>query len=447
MAELRVRGLSVRLGGVDVVNDFSLDLSSGEAVSVTGGSGSGKTVALKSVLGLLGPSRGALVRGEVIINGFRVIPEKPLRNVVIGYQPQDFEYSFITPRVGEELTSSALTRLSSFKEALNSSASLLRRVGLSTDYLLRPINTLSGGEMQCVSILRSLIRRPELLVLDEPFTQMDPVRRGAVEELIKELLGEGSAALIAEHEGFNHSFTVSKRVRIGCGGLRVSGDLTLKPPHINESVTLTIRNLWFSYGGREVLRGAELRVEAGEAVALVGPNGSGKTTLVKLVMGFLKPAEGVVELAGENPSRVSCESLPRLAGYTSQFPSTSFLSDTVINELRLASQLSGESLNYALRLAKSLGLEGRLDSPIHSLTKCEQLALSITESLMFRPALLIIDEVHQCCDHQYLKSLLKSLVKSLSGLGYSLLVTSHSEGVINGCGFRVARIRDGVIEE
>ena len=161
-AAVRLRGLSRGFGGKPVLRAISLDVAEGEFIALIGRSGSGKSTLLRALAGLDDDAEreGFLAvpeRASVLFQDSRLLPwERVLDNVTIGFHAAD---------------------------AAASGLAMLRRVGLGDKGGAWPA-TLSGGEKQRVALARSLVRRPQLLLADEPF--------GALDALTK--LGEAVAA-------------------------------------------------------------------------------------------------------------------------------------------------------------------------------------------------------------------------------------------------------------
>ncbi|MFE7513458.1 anchored repeat-type ABC transporter ATP-binding subunit [Streptomyces sp. NPDC057540] len=184
---LRVRSVSVALGGRTAVEDASLTVSGGELVGLLGPNGAGKTTLLRAVLGLLPPSAGSVeARGPV------------------GYVPQRHEFAWDFPidvagavLSGRTRTVGPLRRPGRHDRAAADEA--LERAGL-TALRRRPIGELSGGQRQRVLVARALAVEPRLLLLDEPFTGVDVPTQDLLNELFGRLAAEGRGLLMTTHD-------------------------------------------------------------------------------------------------------------------------------------------------------------------------------------------------------------------------------------------------------
>ncbi|MFF8380128.1 anchored repeat-type ABC transporter ATP-binding subunit [Streptomyces sp. NPDC015661] len=184
---LRVRSLSVALGGRTAVADVSLAVSGGELVGLLGPNGAGKTTLLRAVLGLVAPSSGAVdARGTV------------------GYVPQRHEFAWDFPIDVAGAVLSGRTRTVGWlrpPRARDRAAAdeALERAGL-TALRRRPIGELSGGQRQRVLVARALAAEPRLLLLDEPFTGVDVPTQDLLNELFGRLAAEGRGLLMTTHD-------------------------------------------------------------------------------------------------------------------------------------------------------------------------------------------------------------------------------------------------------
>ena len=163
---LQLHRVSVRFGAVEALQDVSFDLSAGETLAIVGPNGAGKSTLLKVALGLIAPDMGHAAIFGVDAGA------NPAR---IGYVPQlkTFDRSF--PATALELVVSGLRRSWPARlRAAEREAALaaLAQVG-AKDYALRQLAKLSGGELQRVFLARALVRRPDIVFLDEPATGVD----------------------------------------------------------------------------------------------------------------------------------------------------------------------------------------------------------------------------------------------------------------------------------
>ncbi|MDR1187888.1 MAG: anchored repeat-type ABC transporter ATP-binding subunit [Bifidobacteriaceae bacterium] len=194
-AVLRVRGLSVRLGGRPVLDNATLEVRRGQLVGLLGPNGAGKTTLLRTVLGLHSP-----IQGSVLVQGKRAKRGATL----IGYVPQGHGFAADFPISVADAVASGLTgKLGLLRRPSagdwESVAEALDRVGM-TGLASRPIGQLSGGQRQRVMVARALALRPALLLADEPFAGLDMPAQEHLSALFSGLAAEGAAVLMTTHD-------------------------------------------------------------------------------------------------------------------------------------------------------------------------------------------------------------------------------------------------------
>jgi zinc/manganese transport system ATP-binding protein len=213
---LSVEGVTLRLGGRNVLDDVSFSIGAGEFTGLIGSNGAGKTTLFRVILGLQAPSAGSAVVGEGRRSGrdigyvpqkFLLDPDMPLRGrdlISLGLDGQ---------RLGVPLPSRARrARVQEMVQAVGAEAFAEARVGL-----------LSGGEQQRILIAHALISRPQLLLLDEPLANLDLRSAQEVVRLLSTIAAEQRiAVLISAHE-MNPLLPVIDRIVYLAAGRAASG--------------------------------------------------------------------------------------------------------------------------------------------------------------------------------------------------------------------------------
>lgn len=192
-ARVVVRDLVVRFGDTVAVDHLDLDLEPGSFTALLGPSGCGKSTTLGVLAGLQRPDAGS-----VMIDGASVLASPPERRPVglVLQKPLLFPHLDVARNVGFGLRMAGVSRAHERAEV----ADMLRRVRLDDLGPRRP-HELSGGQEQRVSLARALLRRPRVLLLDEPFSQLDPELRGEMRTLVRRLHDElGVTTLFVTHD-------------------------------------------------------------------------------------------------------------------------------------------------------------------------------------------------------------------------------------------------------
>ena len=232
-AAVRLRGLSRGFGDKPVLRGITLDVAEGEFVALIGRSGSGKSTLLRAlaVLDDDAEREGFMAvpeRASVLFQDSRLLPwERVLDNVTIGFHAAD---------------------------AAASGLAMLRRVGLGDKGGAWPA-TLSGGEKQRVALARSLVRRPQLLLADEPFGALDALTRVKMHGLLFELVAQEQPTVILVTHDVDEALLLADRVLVMDEG-RIALDRAVGLPHPRRA----------SHAGFESLR-SELLAALGVEVA------------------------------------------------------------------------------------------------------------------------------------------------------------------------------------
>jgi lipopolysaccharide export system ATP-binding protein len=191
---LYTRGLKKVYDGRAVVNGVDIEVKRGEIVGLLGPNGAGKTTTFYMIVGLVRPNGG-----EVVFDGANATnaPMYKRARLGMGYLPQE-ESIFRKLTVRENILAVMETQPFSKKERIEQCDALMEKFGIEhvADNLAL---TLSGGEKRRLTIARSLVTEPKLLMLDEPFSGVDPIAVSEIQGIIRMLRQAGLAILITDH--------------------------------------------------------------------------------------------------------------------------------------------------------------------------------------------------------------------------------------------------------
>jgi len=212
---LSINQLGKQYGGKYVVDNVTLEVKAGEAFGLLGGNGAGKTTTIRSVLGLL-----EYDRGDVLWNGKSFPENRPS----VGYLPEE-RGLYPKETVSEQLT--YLARLEGMKksDAQKALKTWLERLGIE-EHEHKRVEQLSKGNQQKVQIISSLIHDPDLVILDEPFSGLDPVNADMLASVVKDQIALGKAVVFCSHqmmqvEQFCENICIMKK-----GRMRLHGKLS-----------------------------------------------------------------------------------------------------------------------------------------------------------------------------------------------------------------------------
>ena len=289
---LRVDGVTKAFDRVKAVSDVSLDVQRGEIFGLLGPNGAGKTTLIRMLLGIFRPDAGTI---RVEVDG----AAQALRPEIVGYLPEE-RGLYEDRRVGDTLHYFATLHDMPAQRARERALYWLDRLGLA-DQLHSPLKELSKGMQQKVQFIVAVLHDPELVVLDEPFSGLDPPSQDLFQELIQELSDQGMTVLLSSHQ-MNFVESLCDRVFVIHRGEQVLyGDLAqIKRERGEDLVLLRYRHadpteldLWLR--GENLARIAKL--EPGRA-ELVLPKGVAPNELLR---GLIERVE-VEELTVTKPS-------------------------------------------------------------------------------------------------------------------------------------------------
>ena len=215
---LTVEHLSKTYGGRPVVNDVSFDINPGEIVGLLGPNGAGKTTTFYSVVGIIKPDQGKVTLDNQTMSG---LPIHERARAGIGYLPQETSV-FRRLTVEENLELVLEFQPLSAKERKHRIDTLLKEFGVERLRKHSAIS-LSGGERRRVEIARAIATNPKYLLLDEPFTGIDPIAIQDIQKLIVLLKERGLGILLTDHNPRATLSVVDRANIISDGKLIFSG--------------------------------------------------------------------------------------------------------------------------------------------------------------------------------------------------------------------------------
>lgn len=458
---LSCRDLTFRYEGMPVFSDVSFSVAPGEAVLLMGPSGCGKSTLAYCLSGLY-PSYAGELSGEILLEG-RPLSDYEVndraRAVSILFQNPDDQ--FCMDRVDHEILF-ALENINYPGDLRQYMRELLALVGLEgVEQSL--IYTLSGGTKQKLALATALAAGAKMLILDEPFANLDP---GACAELsvkLAEMNRRGLTLLIVDHRPdywrpflnrvllMNRDGTLSPecllpeeleahREAFAARGLFLD-DSWLRdrcPPALPqpEGAAVEGENVSLFHGKKAIAAGLSFRFPKGGITALVGKNGSGKTSLLTAIAGAGK-YKGTLRVEGA-------------AGLVFQNPRFQFLArsveEEVLTTLRTAKpgvsdkELTGE----AEALLEEFSLLEWKDASPYTLSQGQQRRLALLAMLAGSRPLLLLDEPTYAQDERATAFILDLLSQRMAG-GLSAVIATHDLALAQCCANRVYLLENGTM--
>ena len=473
------------------LRDVSLILCRGDFVVLCGPSGCGKTTLLrqfKSAIAPHGRRSGSILFDDVPLEQL----DQLAQTTRIGYVQQNPENQVVTDKVWHELAFGL--------ESLGYDTPTIRRrvaemasfFGIQ-EWYYRDVTELSGGQKQLLNLASIMVMQPELLILDEPTSQLDPIAAGEFLATVGKINRElGTTILLTEHR-LEEAFPLASRVvvmdrsSIISEGTPQQVGLELKDRgHVmflamptamrvwaavenDAACPVTVREgrdwlaeyanahplyelspepeypcgeekvieadaLWFKYekDAPDVVKGLSLTVHKGEFLALLGGNGTGKTTSLKLLAGLLTPYRGMVQRNGS-------------VGVLPQNPQTLFVKKTVREDLlELLPKKDPQREVKAAHVTALCRLEELLDRHPYDLSGGEQQRTALAKVLLLDPDILLMDEPTKGLDAEF-KQVFAEILQTLLNRGVTIVMVSHDVEFCARYAHRCALFFDGSI--
>jgi len=383
-----------------VLRDINLTIRKGEFLGIIGPTGAGKTTLCLAMNGIVPQFHGGRFFGHVTVAGLDTL-ESPISALAqhVAMVFQDPETQLIANSVEDEVAFALENICLPREEILRRIPWALEMVRLSGMERKHP-SELSGGEKQRLAIAAAIALQPQVLVLDEPTSQLDPLGSQQVFATVRELNVQlGITVILASHASEEMAKFADRVLLLANGELvdvdtpdrifsRVDllqqhasrppqvtsfyaelQDKGLEPPslpvtlegaqqtykamrpqiRVNPPVTtrkagepskpvlLSTQDVEYIYpDGTKALRGISLDIRKGEYVVIVGQNGAGKTTLAKHFLHLLEPTAGRVLIDGQDVSTLNVSDLAQRIGFVSQNPDNQIFSTTVEDEVAFA---------------------------------------------------------------------------------------------------------------
>jgi energy-coupling factor transport system ATP-binding protein len=399
MADIKIENLNYNYPDTEkkALYDVNLSVPQGQFVLIVGGSGSGKSTLIRAMAGLVPDFYGGTYSGKVEIDNMELV-DFERRDLVqkVGMVFQDPESQLVMTDAEQEIAF-GLENLELpngiMKRRIMEVTSALSMSGYRTSF----IPELSGGQKQKVALASVLAMQPDILLLDEPTSQLDPIAGEEILTMVRRLNEENGITIVVTEQKLERCFHFADRIIVMDGG-RIIKDSTdvntiakwsvkenkpfipplsrlfanIKYPEIPVTVKagreliknefkleeterlgkyayenadidgqgqegrllIDIEDLWFTYPkGSEILKNINLKIRDNTFTVIMGENGSGKTTLLKNINCLLKPSRGHIRILGQDTRKINAEELSSMVAYLSQDPNDYLFLPTVREEV------------------------------------------------------------------------------------------------------------------
>ena len=484
MAHFEIKNLSFSYPtakGKDSLHNVNLTVHRGEYIVLCGKSGSGKTTLLRHLKTVLAPHGKR--SGEILFNGI------PMENVSlrdqsskIGYVMQNPDDQIVTDKVWHELAF-GLESLGCDQKTMRSRVAEMACYFGIQDWFHRDVCNLSGGQKQLLNLASIMAMQPEVLILDEPTSQLDPIAASDFLNTVRKINIElGTTVIITEHR-MEDIFPNADRAIVMDGGSVIADDtprnigkllydqkndmfsamptpvrvfygshgegncpLTVREgrnwlsdsfpsepaikavpvPQTDDKTddpALSMKELWFRYekNSPDILRGVSAEVPRGSLYAIVGGNGAGKSTTLKAICGICRPYRGKVKVFGKSVEKYrSSELFGGILAMLPQDPKSLFVKKTVREDLE---EMTKDKTLIA-EIAATCQIEQLMQRHPYDLSGGEQQRAALAKVLLTSPKLLLLDEPTKGID-SFFKETFAQILKQLQARGITIVMVSH----------------------
>jgi len=456
--------------GTGILSNLNLDIQDGEVVLLCGESGCGKSTLIRMINGLIPNYYGGNLRGSVTVNGLDTATTqlyKIAEHVASVFQNPKTQFYNVdsTDEMVFSLENRGVSREEMDKK-LKKTVAKLRMDNL----LGRNLFKMSGGEKQKVACACADTSEADIIVLDEPSSNLDLHTIKELAEIIRVWKSEGKTVVIAEHRLYfvlpiaDRVVYLNKgRIELMCTprelialgeeklaemGLRSTDimGLTLKEPDIRTDEKIVLSNFHYTYPGRlqESLDVPSIRITKNAVIGIVGDNGAGKSTFARALCGLERHASGSLETDGNLLTRRK-----RLKDtfMVMQEVGHQLFTDSVHEEMIFSLEREDESSEEKVsEVLTELNLADKVERHPHSLSGGEKQRVAIGSAVISNRNLIVFDEPTSGLDKRHMMAV-SGLIRDLKDRGKTVFIVTHDPELIAECCDEIIYMQDGKVLE
>lgn len=446
------------------IHDITLTIPDGQCVLFCGESGSGKTTLTRLINGLIPHYYEGKMQGEVIVNGLNVTKSELYETAKkVGSVFQNPRSQFFCVDTTSELAFGCENMGMPVDEILSRIDRITGELNIKS-LVGRNIFELSGGEKQKIACGSVSALQPEVIVLDEPTSNLDLNAIEELKETVQKWKQSGKTIVIAEHRLY-WLREICDRVICTKNG-RIEFDMPmekfaelsdeerkaygLRPLYtenavqtvgnFNETNTLTLNNFSFSYDKKEVLNIPKLEIPVGSVVAVTGNNGAGKSTFSRCLCGLEKRFKGTMKLNGKT---LKSKQLLKKCYMVMQDVNHQLFCEAVEEEVQLG--MNEENEDKIQKILLELDLAEFSQRHPMSLSGGQKQRTAIASAMLANKEILIFDEPTSGLDFKHMEQTAQ-LLSSLKNRK-TVFVVTHDPELISRCCTHILRIENGRVAE
>ena len=446
---VEIKNLSISYGNSSkVLKNISLNVKKGECVLFTGKSGSGKSSVINSINGLAVRYDGASTEGTIRIGN------KDIKNLKLYEISMLVSSVFQNPKTHFFNINTTLELLFYLENIGLSKKQMDERLNDMLDLfpiehlLNRDIFKLSGGEKQILCIAASYISGTEIIVLDEPSSNLDEENILIIKEMLIKLKDKGKTLIISEHRIFYLMDIVDRVFLIKDGeiqkeytqidfmkipseklkklGLRNKNRVKLTVPENQNKGNLEVKNIEFKFNGIDKkLHLKDLSFEMGKIYGIVGTNGLGKSTLLRCLIGLERKSKDEIYLDGK---RLSKSDRLKISSLVMQDVNYQLFTDSIASEVSLG--IKNIESSYVENILKKLDLYESKDRHPMSLSGGQKQRVAIASVLCKKSKLMFFDEPTSGMDYCNMMNI-SHLINECKSDKKIIFIVSHDQEFLN----------------
>ena len=429
----------------NIIDGFSYDFLEGKVYLISGFSGCGKSTLAYILSGLYPEHKGIMSKGKVLLLNREISeysPNERVKDIMMMFQNSDAQ--FCMEKVKDEI----IFCLENIEYSVEKMDELVDIVLSEMDILYlkdRDLSSLSGGEKQKVALAIILAISPKIIILDEPFANVDYESSQEIIQKLKRLNEENKTTIIA----IDHRISLWKDIEYeflylgkGCKilddtsyfELEDSEEIKENRENLKEKeVVLELENISIGYGEKKLLENCSLIAREGEIVSLVGKSGAGKSSLLLNITGLTKIKNGTIKFLGKDIKRWKRKEILKNIGIVFQNPQNQFITYKVIDELIFSMKQNEKDekklLERAENLLKQFNLyEYRNYSPF-TLSQGQQRKVAVLSMLSGDQKILLCDEPTYGQDNRTSREIMEFL-KKRANEGLTIIIVSHDRNLV-----------------
>lgn len=474
------------------LKNINLKVKEGELVVIAGPSGCGKSTLIRLLNKLIPNYYGGILEGMIYLKNRDIDfienleiaksvgmvyqhPEKQIvledveREIAFGLENLNKDMNFMKRNVCEVMSLLALNEIKESKTT-----------------------EISGGQKQKVAIASVVAMDPDIIVFDEPISQLDPISAEDVLNSIKKLNVDMGKTIILVEQRLDKCFHIADRIifmedgqiigegtpndipkniskkyhlpnisyifkeanrdvipstvkegREAIKGLRYEDEESKK---VDSEIVLNAKKLKFEYEkGTKTLKSVSFQLKKGEILGVMGENGAGKSTLFKIISGIISKYSGLVEIYGKNMKKLKSEERIKQIGYLTQNPNDYFGRPTVFEEVAYTLRNIGEYHEAKVYdILNKLDLDHLRNRNPRDLSGGEKQRVAIACTLVTNPNIVILDEPTRGMD-ALAKENLGLIIENLKEEGKSIIIITHDSDFLGNYADSVMLMFDGEI--